>query len=157
MSVFLAILCINVWFLTKKLCFDVDAMLVVNGMLFWSSVKGFSKADFVFITVEDRVVELHEIITTDEEVIETSLSYIESTDGVLTCIRWIIRACTSFHPVMRGDRIFFTIDDICQIAIPMLQAIFFAVSINPFWLVSLEFVSSPWRESDEWSTCIRGK
>jgi len=61
-------------------------MLVVNVMLFWSSVKGFSEADFVRITVENRVVELHEIVTTDEEIIETSLSYIESTDGVLTCI-----------------------------------------------------------------------
>ena len=62
-------------------------MLVVNGMLFWSSVKGFCKADLVIITVEYRVVELHEIITADKEVIETSLSYIESTDGVLTLIR----------------------------------------------------------------------
>jgi len=87
MSVFLAILWINIGFLTKKLCFDVNSMLVVNGMLFWSSVKGFCKADLVIITVEYRVVELHEIITADEEVIETSLSYIESTDGVLTLIR----------------------------------------------------------------------
>ena len=62
-------------------------MLVVNVMLFWSSVKGFSKAYLVLITIEYRVVELHEIITADEEVIETSLSYIESTDGVLTLIR----------------------------------------------------------------------
>ena len=61
-------------------------MLVVNVMFFWSSVKGFSEADFIRITVENRVVELHEIVTTDEEIIETSLSYIESTDGVLACI-----------------------------------------------------------------------
>jgi hypothetical protein len=87
MSVFLAILLINIGFLTEKLCFDVNSMLVVNVMLFWSSVKGFCKADLVIITVEYRVVELHEIITADKEVIETSLSYIESTDGVLTLIR----------------------------------------------------------------------
>jgi len=63
------------------------SMLVVNDMLFWSSVKCFSKADLVSVTVEYRVEELHEVITTDEEVIETSLSNIESTDGVFTCIR----------------------------------------------------------------------
>ena len=117
-------------------------MFVVNCMLFWSSVKGFSKADLVIITVEYCVVELHEIITTNEEVIKTSLSYIKSANGVLTLMWCIICACTSFHPMMRWDRIVNAIDDISQITIPMFKAIL-TVSIDPFRMVSIEFVSSP--------------
>ena len=97
-------------------------MLVVNGMLFWSSVKGFCKADLVIITVEYRVVELHEIITADKEIIETRLADIECSNRMfaLAFSLDVGRIGLFLHPMVRWDGVVNTIDDICQITIPML-------------------------------------
>lgn len=53
-------------------------------MLFGSCVQCLGKPNSVLVAVKHRVVELHEVISPNEEVIEAILAHVEGSNGVIT-------------------------------------------------------------------------
>lgn len=74
------------------------------------------------MSVEYGVVDLHEHVATDKEIIETRLADIECSDRMfaLALSFDVCRIGLFLHPMVRWDGVVNTIDDISQVAVVQL-------------------------------------
>ena len=119
-------------------------------MLFGSCVQCLGKPNSVLIAVKHRVVELHEVISPNEEVIEALLAHIEGSNGVIT-LAAIVRAIhSSLHPVVRWNRVFDIIDNVSQVTKAE-----FVLTVDIFVvIIFIKFPGCPAGECDERGTSI---
>ena len=128
-------------------------MGIVDVMLLWCCVIGFSKAYRVIVAVENCVVELHEVISTNEQIVKALLAYIEGANGVLTLVFLIfIRADFSLHPMVGWNWVVNSIDDICEFT--KTELIRCAVISCVLWIVIFELCLGPFRHCEQRGTRI---
>ena len=126
------------------------SIFIINFVLFGSCVQCLGKPNSVLIAVKHRVVELHEVISPNEEVIEALLAHIEGSNGVIT-LATIVRAIdSSLHPVVRWNRVFDIIDNVSQVTKAE-----FVLTVEIFVvIIFIEFHGCPAGECDERGTSI---
>ena len=121
-----------------------------------SCVLGLGESDFICLSVEHGVPDLHEHISANEEFIKAFLSHIKVTEWMLTSGAWVWGVVNCLlHPMVWRDAVLNAIDNVRQVTVYVLWV---AVGASvPFFMVIIELVQGPHWERQQWSASVRSE